>query len=171
MFFDSDSECEWLLLIQTSLSYKLNPTTVKTLAEANGILAEVVQMSVKLSATEDLSVPSGTENEGKISKRKEKLDDVMLNAVEETLKQIFKEEGARVIHDYIENHSGLKREEIAEKPDVFSTGLGRLLASAAPVIEKKILENLYSKLELKFEEKSGFEFPDYIKELREKFRC
>jgi hypothetical protein len=36
------------------------------------------------------------------------------------------------------------------------------------VIEKMILENLYSKLELKFEEKEGYKFSDYVKELKEK---
>jgi hypothetical protein len=156
-------------LIQTSLSYKLNPTIEKTLVEANGILAEVVQMSVKHSAIEALSARSGIENERKISQRKQKLDDVMLNAVDETLKQVFKEEGTCVIHNYLENQLHLRREEIVEKPDVFSTGLKRLLVSAAPVIEKKILENLYSKLGLKFEDNDGYEFPDYIREL--KIRC
>lgn len=29
--FDSDSEYEWLLQIQTPISYKLNPTTLGTL--------------------------------------------------------------------------------------------------------------------------------------------
>jgi len=36
------------------------------------------------------------------------------------------------------------------------------------VIENLILKNLYSKLGLKFEEKEGYEFSDYIKELRKK---
>jgi hypothetical protein len=37
----------------------------------------------------------------------------------ETLKQIFRGEGAKVIHNYvdIENKHHLKREEIAEKPE------------------------------------------------------
>jgi len=39
------------------------------------------------------------------------------------------------------------------------------LGSAAPMIERMILENLYSKLGLKFEEEEGCGFSDYIKEL------
>ena len=95
----------------------------------------------------------------------ETLDDLLLKVVEETLKQVFREEGTKAIYDYLENKCRLKREEIAEKPEVFSAGLERLLVSAAPVIEKLILKNLYSTLELEFEEKKGYEFHDYVKEL------
>ncbi len=37
------------------------------------------------------------------------------------------------------------------------------------MIEKLILKNLYSKLELKLEEREGYEFSDYVKELRKRF--
>jgi ribonuclease HII len=97
---------------------------------------------------------------------KEKLADLLSTAVNETVKQIFKEAGAKVIFDFIEKQCHLKLEEIVEKPEVFSAGLERLTVSAASVIEKMILENLYSKLNLKFVEKDGYEFSDYIKELR-----
>ncbi len=95
----------------------------------------------------------------------------MLSVVDETLKQVFREAGAKVIYDYLENKCHLKREEITEKTEVFSASLKSLLSSAGPMIEKMILENLYSKLELKFEEKKGYEFSDYIKELKEKCGC
>jgi hypothetical protein len=88
-------------------------------------------------------------------------------AVDETLKQIFKEDGAKVIYEFLENHSRLKLEEVADKPEVFSASLERLMVSAARVIEQMILKNLYRRLGLKFEEKKGYEFPDYIRELRE----
>ena len=88
-------------------------------------------------------------------------------AVDETLKQIFKEDGAKVIYEFLENHSRLKLKEAADKPEVFSASLERLMVSAAQVIEQMILKNLYRRLGLKFEEKKGYEFPDYIRELRE----
>jgi len=87
-------------------------------------------------------------------------------AVDETLKQIFKEDGAKVIYEFLENHSCLKLEEVADKPEVFSASLERLMVSAARVIEQTILKNLYSRLGLKFEEKTGYEFSDYIRELK-----
>ena len=134
-------------------------------------MAEVIRVTRQLRAVEKSTVSSGTKRQGKISERKEKLDNMLLEAVDETMRQIFREDATKVIYNYLENNSHLKREEIAEKPEVFSVGLERLLGSAAPVIEKLILKNLYSKLELKFEEKKGCEFSDYIKELRKESGC
>jgi hypothetical protein len=86
--------------------------------------------------------------------------------VDDTLKQIFKEDGARVIYEFLENHTRLRLEEVADKPEVFSEGLERLMVSAARVIEKVILKNLYSRMGLTFKEKPGYEFQDYIREQR-----
>lgn len=94
------------------------------------------------------------------------LDDLLVNVVDETLRQVFREEGAEAIYAFVENNCHLKQEEIAEKPKVFSDGLERLMGSAAPVIEKLVLKNLYRQFELRFTEKEGYEFSDYLKELR-----
>jgi len=94
------------------------------------------------------------------------LDDLLFSVVDETMKQVFRDVGTKVIYDYLANNSHLKLEEIAEKPEVFSAGLEKLLVSGAPVIEKMILKNLYRRLGLKFREKEGYEFSDYIRELR-----
>jgi len=129
--FDSDSEYERLLLIQTSLSYKLNPTILGTFTQ-DGVVAEVIGVTGRLSSV------------GKMGR----LDDLLLGVVDETLREVFREEGAKVIYDFLENNCHLKREEIAEKPEVFSAGLERLLGSGALVVEKLILKNLYSRLRL-----------------------
>jgi len=99
-------------------------------------------------------------------KKEEKLDNLLPNLVDETLKYVFSETGAKVIYNYIENDCHLRLEEIVQKPEVFSNSLRKLLGSGALVIEKIILKNLYSKLGLKYEEKKGYEFSDYIRELR-----
>jgi len=99
------------------------------------------------------------------------VDNLLLSVVDETMKHVFKEKGAEAIYAFIENNSHLKFGEIAEKPEVFSAGLERLLGSGATVIEKLILKNLYSKLGLKFEEKKGYQFSDYVKELRRRCGC
>jgi ribonuclease HII len=109
-----------------------------------------------------------TKRDDKAYKKTGKLDDLLSSAVDETLKQVFKEAGAQVIYNFIENKCHLKRKEIAEKPEDFSADLKKLMVSAASMIEKMILENLYSKLELKFVEKEGYGFSDYLKELKEK---
>jgi len=149
--FELDSE----FLIKTPLSYKLNSVTLGTFTLQNGIVAEVIGVTKRLHTVEKTG----------------SLDDLLLSVVDDTMKQVFAETGAKVIYDFLGNNSHLKREEITEKTEVFSAGLERLMGSGAPVIEKLVLKNLYSKLELKFEEKEGCEFSDYIKELRKRCRC
>lgn len=134
-------------------------------------MAEVSRMAKQLDTVENLSLSSCTKREDELGKRTGSLDDLLLNVIDETLKHVFKEPGAKVIYDYLRDQCHLKREEIAEKPEVFSAGLERLLKSGAVLIEKMILINLSSKLQLNYMEKEGYEFSDYIRELREKFRC
>jgi hypothetical protein len=95
----------------------------------------------------------------------ENLDNLLLNTIDETLKNIFRE-GTLVIYNYMENRAHLQQGEFAEKLEVFSSHFTTLLSTGAPVIEKIILENLYSKLGLKFVEKWGYQFSDYISELK-----
>jgi hypothetical protein len=64
--------------------------------------------------------------------------------VDRVLKQVFGEEAAHLIYGYIENHYSLKQDEIAEKIDLFAKGLEEFLSSGAYVIERKILEDIYS---------------------------
>ena len=99
----------------------------------------------------------------------ETLDDLLLKVVDETMKQVFRDAGAKVIYDYLRKNSHLKREDIAEKPEVFSAALERLLGSGAPMIEKLVLKNLYRKLQLEYAEKEGYEFSDYVKALKKRF--
>jgi len=60
----------------------------------------------------------------------------------------------------------LRLEDVADRPEVFSASLEKLMLSAAGVIKQNILKNLYSRLGLKFEEKEDYEFSDYVRELR-----
>jgi len=135
------------------------------------MMVEVIRVTRQPRTLEKPSVSPDTRLEEKISKRAGDMDDLLLSAVDETMKQVFREAGVKVIYDYLGNNCHLKREEVVEKPEVFSAGLKRLLSSGAPVIEKMILKDMYSKLELKFEEKKSYEFSDYIRELREKCGC
>lgn len=100
----------------------------------------------------------------------ETLDYLVYMTIDETIKQIFKDPGTRVIYDFFEDNNHLKQREIAEKPEAFSDGLERLIGPAAQVIEKAILKNLYRKVDLKFEDKPGYRFSDYVKELRKRLK-
>lgn len=137
-------------MIHTSGSHKLNPINPKIDTRQNGIVTEAIEVTKQLRA-------------------KEPLDDLLLEVADEMLKHVFRETGTKVVYDFLESNSNLKQEEIAEKPEVFSAGLERLLGSGALVIEKLILKNLYRKLELRFEEKKSYVFSDYVKNLRKRF--
>ena len=90
---------------------------------------------------------------------------MLFDVIDKTMRQVFRDAGVQVIYDFLEKNSRLKPEEIVEKPEAFSAGLERLLGSGALVIEKLILKNLYRKIDLKFEEKKGFAFSDYVKDI------
>lgn len=124
-------------------------------------------MTRRLVTAEESSAPTGAETKGKISKRIGGLDGLLLEAVDETFTHVFREAGAKAVYKFIENNCHLKREEIAQSPDVFSAGLEKLLGSGAPVLQELILKKLRCKLELKPAGRERSDFADYIKELTE----
>lgn len=71
----------------------------------------------------------------------ETVGDLLLQVVDATFKQVFKEAGTNVVYDYLENRFHLNRGEIGKKLDVFSTCLESLLGSAALMVEKLILKD------------------------------
>jgi hypothetical protein len=131
----------------------------------NGSLQVKTRVTVELLMMEGSDVPYvGFETKGVNSR--ENLDTVLFDVLDETLKQIFKDAGAKVIYDFFEKNASLKREEIIEKPKVFTSGLERLLGSAAPVIEKQIMRNLHGKFQLEYVDKEEFEFSLSLQDLR-----
>jgi hypothetical protein len=71
-------------------------------------------------------------------------EDKISKIIDKVLKQVFGEEATYLIYRHLENKYGLKRNEIAEKIEVFATGLEEFLRSGAYVIERKILEDIYA---------------------------
>jgi len=160
-----------MITINTDFTFiQVKSDNLGIFAWQNGTVTEVGEMTTQHTVKKPIASVN-TKRDDEVCEKTGKLNDLLLSAVDETLKQVFKEAGAQVIYNFLDNQSHLKREEIAEKTEDFSAGLKRLMVSAASVIEKMILENLYSKLRLEFEEKEGYGFSDYFKELREKCRC
>jgi 5'-deoxynucleotidase YfbR-like HD superfamily hydrolase len=71
-------------------------------------------------------------------------EDKISKIIDKVLKQVFGEEATHLIYRHLENNYSLKRNEITEKIDVFAAGLEEFLRSGAYVIERKILEDIYS---------------------------
>jgi hypothetical protein len=64
--------------------------------------------------------------------------------IDRVLKQVFGEEAAYLIYGHLENRYSVRQDEVAEKIDLFARGLEEFLSSGAYVIERKILEDMYS---------------------------
>jgi hypothetical protein len=130
-------------------------------------VSEAIQLTRRLVTAEESRSLTRAETKCKISKRIAGLDGLLLEAVDEAFTHVFREAGAKALYKFIENNCHLKREEIAQRPDVFSAGLEKLLGSGAPVLQELILRKLRCKLELKPVERERSDFADYIKELAE----
>jgi hypothetical protein len=76
--------------------------------------------------------------------QKQKSQDKVSEIVDRVLTQIFGKEAALLIFTYLEHNYLIKKNEISEKIDLFAEGLEKFLNSGARVIEKRILEDIYS---------------------------
>ena len=101
-------------------------------------------------------------------KHKDKLNKLLLNAVDDELKQIFGEAATSIIYNHLEINYSLKREEIPEKLEVFIRGLEEFLSSGAHVVEKMVLKKVYLSFGFQYRIKEGYNFIDHVNELKEK---
>ncbi len=70
--------------------------------------------------------------------------DKVSKIIDRVLRQVFGEEATHLIYKHLEKNYSLKQNEISEKIDVFADGLEGFLRSGAYVIERKILDDIYS---------------------------
>ena len=95
-------------------------------------------------------------------------EDKISKIVDRVLKGVFGEEATRLIYGYLESNYSVKRCEIAEKIDVFAKGLEEFLNSGAYVVERKILDDMYSSYGLlrRFELERMQEEQDFVGQIR-----
>jgi len=105
-----------------------------------------------------------------LTKQKHKYEGEVSKTIDRVLREIFGEEATLLIYKYLEERYSLKQGEIVEKIDVFAKGLKEILRSGAYVIEKKILEDIYSSYgltsRLEFERRDKYDFVSQMKTLR-----
>ena len=106
----------------------------------------------------------------------EKIKRCLLEAIDESMVHILGETATQAIYFYLEHDEHLKREDIPDNLEKFVSALEKVFSVGALVIEKTIMENLYSRLSpknknlrLRYETKEQFNFIDYINELRRAF--
>jgi len=96
----------------------------------------------------------------------EKFEKSLIDTIDSQLKHVFGETATLVIYNYLQTALSLPQKEIPKKLETFTEGLDSFLSSGARVVEKVILEDLYSDFGQEFQVKEGYRFPDYVKELK-----
>ncbi len=81
-------------------------------------------------------------------KKADKYEEMLNKAVEKALNRVFGSTATDIIYTHLENNYAIKKDEIAEKLEVFSQAMQEYLNSGAAVVEKEILESFYSGLGL-----------------------
>jgi hypothetical protein len=70
--------------------------------------------------------------------------DIVFKVVDRVLRQVFGEKATPLIYKYLETHYSLKQNEFSTKTDVLAKGLENFLKTGAPIIERKIVNDIYS---------------------------
>ena len=70
--------------------------------------------------------------------------DPVFRIVDNILRQVFGEKVTLLIYRHLESRYSLRTDEFSTKIDVFAKGLESFLSSGALLIERKILDDVYS---------------------------
>lgn len=98
-------------------------------------------------------------------------DDLLRETIDDVLKQVFGAEPAKIILQHVRKSGSLEGAENLRSAEVFAGALREVLGAGVGPVENLILKSLCSTLELEFERKEGYGFPDHVKELRERCGC
>lgn len=71
-------------------------------------------------------------------------DDNLSRIIDRVLTQVFGKQATLLIYKHLERNYSVKRNEVAEKLELFTRGLEDFLKSGANAIERKILEDIWS---------------------------
>jgi hypothetical protein len=79
-----------------------------------------------------------------LTKQTDKKDEKISKIIDHVLRQVFGEEAAYLIYLHLEKKYEVKKDEVADRIDLFARGLEDFLRSGAYVVERKILDDIYS---------------------------
>jgi len=98
--------------------------------------------------------------------KKMDFEKTLLEAVDHALLSLG-ESPRQAIYYHLNKSYKLQKNTIPEEADEFSEALSNIFGPGAEVIQKIIVKNLYSRLNLSLEEKTSYGFVDYINLARE----
>jgi len=71
-------------------------------------------------------------------------EEKVTKVIQHVLNQVFGTEATHLIYRHLEAKYALKPEEVVDRIDIFAKGLEEFLSSGAYVVERKILDDIYS---------------------------
>jgi hypothetical protein len=72
-------------------------------------------------------------------------------------------EFGEVILRFLELNSSFRRDELAEKPELFAGELEDLFGDGAKIIKERMIRDLYSKIGMEYKNEKGRAFSEYIR--------
>ena len=96
------------------------------------------------------------------------LDDLLLHCIDEVLADLLGRRAREAIYDCLERDHSLARSDIPKHMTLFLQLLDETFGKGSRTIWKSIIKRLYEKLEWKFYDNPGYEFIDYMEEIRAK---
>lgn len=84
------------------------------------------------------------------------LNEILLSTIDDVLNQVLNEESTKLVYMYMNTVLVLDKNKIIDKPEVFETGLRKLLGKSAYDIMTSIVNTLYYKLGLQHTEQDSF---------------
>ena len=96
------------------------------------------------SVQERLLSRNKPDNLGSPMQQPKTTDDKVTKIIDRVLTQIFGKEASALIYKHLERKYSVKRSEVGDKIELFAEGLEDFLKSGAYVIERKILEDMWS---------------------------
>lgn len=100
-----------------------------------------------------------------MKRRKPKFDAVLAEAVHEGLSSISPSIPP-VVFFYLQKNASIRSDQYIDDPQAFDEGLEKIFGFGAKVIEKKILEVLYSKIEIPLKIEGDFNFAEEVKNIQ-----
>jgi len=91
---------------------------------------------------------------------------ILVEVVGEVINRLLGEPVASILLYHLEKDFSLRIEDIPEKPERFEYAMKDLFHESAHIIEEKIIEELYRRLDLNYRRVEGQGFAECIKEAK-----
>ena len=93
-------------------------------------------------------------------------NELFLRTLDEVLTDVFSKKSVDDIFSTMESVYHLKKEDIPDNTHLLSKTLEKIIGTGHLIIEDLVVENLYVKNGLDYENKKGYGFQDYIEDLK-----